>query len=359
LYIGVFKIKEMKIHKAILFMALATTFASCWKSKNDSESYFSVDKSKVKDQYTTKESILFGLKNLENKKIDSVVYYMDNKNIGSKKGIETFSISLKDEKFGDHSLKAIVYFEGVNQEISSKIEVISYVEPKLLKYTVVNIFPHDTATFTEGLEFYNGILYESSGLYKKSKLLKTDYKTGKILDFIKLDDKYFGEGITILKDKIYQLTWQEKTGFIYDAKTFKLEKTFKYDGDQEGWGMTNDGTYIYHNDSTESIWRMNPDTQKMIDKIKVYSSDAKVIKLNELEWIDGKIYSNIWQKDAIVVINSSNGAVEGILNFADLRAKYKIPVDDVLNGIAYNSKTKTIFVTGKNWNKMFEIKVSE
>jgi glutaminyl-peptide cyclotransferase len=340
-------------------MVLATTFAGCWKSKNDSESYFSVDKTKVKDQYTIKENLLFCLKNPENKKIDSVVYYMNDKNIGSKKGIEPFSISLKDEEFGDHSLKAIVYFDGENQEISSTFEVISDIQPKLLSYKVLNIFPHDKTTFTEGLEFYNGILYESSGLKGKSKLLKTDYKTGEILDFIKLEDQYFGEGITILKDKIYQLTWQEKTGFIYDAKTFKLEKTFKYDGDQEGWGMTNDGTNIYHNDSTECIWKMNPDTQKMIDKIKVYSRDAKVIRLNELEWIDGKMYSNIWQKDAIVVINPSNGAVEGILNFADLRAKYKIPVEDVLNGIAYNSKTKTIFVTGKNWDKMFEIKVSE
>ncbi len=340
-------------------MVLAIVLASCWNSKSGSESYFSVDKSKVKDQYTTKENLLFSLKNSENKKIDSVVYYMNDKNIGSKKGIESFSISLKNEKFGDFNLKAIVYFEGQNQEISLKVEIISDIQPKLLKYEVINIFPHDTATFTEGLEFYNGVLYESSGLYKKSKLLKTDYKTGKILDFIKLDNQYFGEGITILKDKIYQLTWQEKTGFIYDAKTFKLEKTFKYNGDQEGWGMTNDGVNIYHNDSTESIWRMNPDTQKMIDKIKVYSGEAKVIKLNELEWINGKMYSNIWQKDAIVVINPSNGSVEGILNFADLRAKYKIPVDNVLNGIAYNSKTKTIFITGKNWDKMFEIKVSE
>jgi glutaminyl-peptide cyclotransferase len=349
----------MKTYKTLIVIILAITIVSCWNSKSNVESYFSVDKSKVKDQYTNKENVLFALKNLENKKIDSVVYYMNDKNIGSKKGIEPYSISLKEEKFGDQSLKAIVYFDGENQEISSKIEIISDVEPKLLKYTIINTYPHDKTTFTEGLEFYNGVLYESAGQYKESKLLKTDYKTGKILDFIKLDDKYFGEGITILKDKIYQLTWREKTGFIYDAKTFKLEKTFKYDGDQEGWGMANDGTNVYHNDSTECIWRMNPETQKMIDKIKVYSSDAKVIRLNELEWIEGKMYSNIWQKDAIVVLNPSTGAVEGILNFADLRAKYKIPIDDVLNGIAYNPKTKTIFVTGKNWDKMFEIKVSE
>ncbi len=349
----------MKIYKSLLIIILSNIIVSCWNSKKDSESYFSIDKSKFKEQYTTKESVLFGLKNPENKKIDSIVYYMNDKNIGSKKEIEPFSISLKEEKFGDQSLKAIVYFEGENQEISSKIEIISDVEPKLLKYTVLNIFPHDKTTFTEGLEFYNDTLYESAGQYNESKLLRTDYKTGKILKFIKLDDKYFGEGITILNDKIYQLTWQENTGFVYNAKTFKLEKTFQYDQKIEGWGMTNDGTNIYHNDGTECIWRMNPENQKLIDKIKVYSGGSKVIKLNELEWINGKLYSNIWQKDAVVIINPTNGAIENIINFADLRAKYKIPVDNVLNGIAYNPKTKTIFVTGKNWDKMFEIKVSE
>jgi glutamine cyclotransferase len=196
-------------------------------------------------------------------------------------------------------------------------------------------------------------------LYKSSKLLKTDYKTGKIYKSLKLDDRYFGEGITIINNKIYQLTWQEKTGFIYNASTWKLEKTFTYDKDIEGWGMTNDGKYIYQTDKTEKIWKMDPDTQKMVDYVNVYSGDSKIPSINELEWINGKIYCNVWQKDAIAIVNPNTGAVEEILDMSGLRKLIQHPKAEVLNGIAYNPKTKTIFVTGKNWDKMFEIKVSE
>jgi glutamine cyclotransferase len=221
------------------------------------------------------------------------------------------------------------------------------------------MYPHDTASFTEGLEFHKDTLYESIGLYGKSKLLKTDYKTGKIYKNLKLDDKYFGEGITFLNNKIYQLTWQEKTGFIYNADTWKLEKTFAYDKEIEGWGMTNDGKYIYQTDKTEKIWKMDPNTQKMIDYINVYSGDSKIKAVNELEWINGKIYTNVWEKEAIAVVNPESGAVEGILDMSGLRKFINAKPTDFLNGIAYNPKTKTIFVTGKNWDKMFEITVSE
>jgi glutamine cyclotransferase len=139
----------------------------------------------------------------------------------------------------------------------------------------------------------------------------------------------------------------------------KLEKTFSYDKPIEGWGMTNDGKYIYQSDGTEKIWKMDPATQKMIDYVNVYSKSSKIKSVNELEYISGKIYGNIWQKDAIAIINPENGKVEGILNLADLRKLVKNKTAEVLNGIAYNPKTKTIFVTGKNWDKLFEISVSE
>jgi glutamine cyclotransferase len=155
------------------------------------------------------------------------------------------------------------------------------------------------------------------------------------------------------------LTWQNKTGFIYNANTWKLEKTFTYEKDIEGWGITNDGKNIYQSDGTEKIWTMNPANQKMIDHINVYSADAKIKSINELEWINGKIYANIYQKDAIAVVNPATGAVEGILDFSALRKSIQFPQAEVLNGIAYNPKTKTIFVTGKQWEKMFEIRVSE
>ncbi|MBC7642423.1 MAG: glutaminyl-peptide cyclotransferase [Flavobacterium sp.] len=349
----------MKKYNLLYVIALNLILVNCGGKKKVESSFFTFDESVIKAQYLDNETLNIALVNTENKKIDSVAYFFNDKNIGTKNGLEKILVDLKTEKCGEKNLKAIVYFEGEKQEIKYTIEVVSDIQPKLLDYKIVNIYPHDTLSFTEGLEFYRDTLYESSGLYKKSKLLKTDYKTGKILKSIQLEDQYFGEGITILNNKIYQLTWREKTGFVYNVNNFKLEKTFTYDKGIEGWGLTNDGKNLYQNDSTERIWKMNPENLKMIDNINVYTGNQKVVKLNELEWIIGKIYSNIWQKDAIAIINPENGKVESILNLADLRKNIKNRDAEVLNGIAYNPKTKTIFVTGKFWDKMFEIKVFE
>jgi glutamine cyclotransferase len=228
-----------------------------------------------------------------------------------------------------------------------------------LNYKIVTTYPHDTSSFTEGLEFFRDTLYEGTGLRGFSKLLKTDYKTGKIFKSLKLEDQDFGEGITFINNQLFQLTWEEKKGFIYNAATWKVEKTFAYDKPIEGWGMTNDGKVIYQSDGTEKIWTMNPATQKMIDYVNIYSGSSKIKSINELEYINGKIYCNIWQKDAIAVVNPKNGKVEGIINLAGLRKFIKHSEAEVLNGIAYNPKTKTIFVTGKKWEKLFEITVSE
>nr|WP_314897798.1 glutaminyl-peptide cyclotransferase [uncultured Flavobacterium sp.] len=349
----------MRNYNFLSFILLGITLASCNDTKKGENTVFTFDISNFKEQYQPQEAIELGISNLNSKAVDSIIYYINDKKIASKKGLDKLTFELKDQKLGYQNLKALVYYEGDNSEATARVELVSNVQPKLLKYTIINTFPHDTASFTQGLEFYKDTLYESIGLYKKSKLLKTDYKTGKIYKNLKLDDKYFGEGITFLNNKIYQLTWTEKTGFIYNADTWKLEKTFAYDKDIEGWGMTNDGKYIYQTDKTEKIWKMDPQTQKMIDYINVYSGNSKIKAVNELEWINGKIYTNVWQKDAIAVVNPINGAVEGILDMSGLRKLINVTSEDYLNGIAYNPKTKTIFVTGKNWDKMFEITVSE
>ncbi len=349
----------MKKHNLISILLLSTLFIGCNGSKSATEKYFSFDESKFKSEYNNDDSLSLRLLNVENKKIDSIVYFVNDKNIGSIMSLENLIFSLKDQKLGYQNLKALVYFEGENQEITSRIELVSNVTPKLLNYKIVNTFPHDTSSFTEGLEFFRDTLYEGTGLRGFSKLLKTDYKTGKILKSLKLDDKDFGEGITFINNKIFQLTWEEKKGFIYNVATWKVEKTFAYDKPIEGWGMTNDGKVIYQSDGTEKIWTMNPANQKMIDYVNVYSGSSKIKSVNELEYIDGKIYCNIWQKDAIAIINPLNGKVEGIINLAGLRKFIKYSEAEVLNGIAYNPKTKTIFVTGKKWEKLFEISVTE
>ena len=348
----------MKKYNLLLVILLALIVASCGSSKKDNENLFSFDTAAFKEVYQPNEMAILSVLNPQNKKIDSIIYYANDLKIGSKKDNEKISLSLSDKKLGYQNIKALVYFEGENVETTARIEVVSSIEPKLFNYTIVNTFPHDTLAFTEGFEFYRDTLIESTGQKGASHFRKYDYKTGKVHKQVNMDSQYFGEGITVINNKIYQLTWQSNVGFIYDANTLKQIKSFPYDKPIEGWGMTNDGKHIYQSDGTEKIWKMNPETQKMEDYINVYTNTNKIKSINELEWIDGKIYGNIWQKDAIAVINPITGAVEGVLNLAGLRSKIKFAGAEVLNGIAYNPKTKTIFVTGKNWDKMFEIRVN-
>lgn len=349
----------MKKHNLLIAILLGISLIGCGDTKKGENSLFTIDDSAFPAHFTAPESVSIGILNPKAKEIDSITYFVNDKKVGSTKGSEKFNFALKDQKLGYQFLKATAYFGSDSSDATKRIELVSNVTPKLLNYKILNTYPHDTASFTEGLEFYNDTLYESTGQKGTSYFRKYDYKTGKVYKQIDLDSMYFGEGITFINGKLYQLTWQEKTGFIYDAKTLKLEKKFTYEKDIEGWGMTNDGTYIYQTDKTEKIWKMDPKTQKMIDYINVYSGSSKVKAINELEWINGKIYTNVFEKDAIAVVNPNNGAVEGILDMSGLRKLVNVTAEDFLNGIAYNPKTKTIFVTGKNWNKMFEITVSE
>ena len=350
----------MKKYNAFAFISLSILI-SAWSCGKGDKKYFSFDKSALDQQYEPQEMAAISIVNPEGKAIDSVVYYLNDKNIGSKKGVEKLQIDLKDKKLGYQNLKALVYFDGsaTAEEVEGRIEVISAVKPKIFKYTVVNTYPHDEKAFTEGLEFFRDTLLESTGQKGASYFRKLNYKTGFVIKQVNMEPQYFGEGITVINDKIFQLTWQDMTGFIYNANTLKQEKTFQYDKKIEGWGMTNDGKNIYHSDGTETIWTMNPETQKITDYIKVYTGSDKVKSINELEWIEGKIYGNIWQKDAVAVINPMTGSVEGVLDLSALRKEVKSKDAEVLNGIAYNPKTKTVFVTGKYWDKLFEIRVSE
>ncbi|UPZ15254.1 glutaminyl-peptide cyclotransferase [Flavobacterium humidisoli] len=349
----------MKKYNFLAVILLGITLVGCGEKNKGENSLFTIDDSAFPAHLTQKEALNIGILNPKSKEIDSVAYFVNDQRVGGTKGAANFRFELIDQKLGYQYLKAKVYFDGDSSDATARIEVVSDIEPKLLKYKVVNTFPHDTTAFTEGLEFHDGRLFESTGQKGDSYFREVDYKTGKVIKQVDLGKEYFGEGITFFGDKLYQLTWQEKTGYIYDAKTLKLEKTFKYDKDIEGWGMTHDDKYIYHSDGTEKIWRMDPATQKLIDYINVYSGNSKIKAINELELINGKFYANVWQKDAIAVVNPESGAVERILNLSDLRKSLKAKNAEVLNGIAYNPATKTIFVTGKYWDKMFEITVSE
>ena len=238
--------------------------------------------------------------------------------------------------------------------------LLNNVAPKIYDYEIINEFSRSKNSYTQGLEFYNDTLYESLGRYGQSKLVKVEFNTGKKLKEIKLPSEYFAEGITILNDKIFQLTWKEKVGFVYDIDNFNRINTFEYKNSIEGWGICNDGNKLYKSDGTDKIWILNPENQKEESYIEIYTNKNKVVGLNELEWIDGKIYANRYLFDGIAIINPKNGAIEGVINLSSLKSRVTQHEKlDVINGIAYNKKRNSIFVTGKMWDKLFEIRIKD
>ncbi|HEY0434632.1 MAG TPA: glutaminyl-peptide cyclotransferase, partial [Chitinophagaceae bacterium] len=232
--------------------------------------------------------------------------------------------------------------------------------PKILSTSIVGTFPHDTSLFTEGLQIYKGDLFESSGdpdYTGKSKLMRKDLATGKVKKEIMLDKKYFGEGIVILHDTIYQLTYKEKTVFLYNMD-FKLLKQIPLVTETgQGWGMTTDGTSLILDDGSGNLYYFEPGTFKLLKKIAVTDGGALSYNLNELEYIDGYIYANQWQQPYILKIDAANGQVIAKADLTDIwnRIQQKNPAADVLNGIAYDSTTKKIYVTGKKWPDLYEV----
>jgi glutamine cyclotransferase len=231
-------------------------------------------------------------------------------------------------------------------------------------YEVVKVYPHDPRAFTQGLVYHNGYLYEGTGGRKDddfhSSLRKVELETGKVVQKIDLPGEYFGEGIAILNDKIYQLTWQENTAFVYDLETFKLLKKFSYSG--EGWGLTTDGIYLFMSDGTHIIRVVDPEKFETIRTIAIFDEKGSpIMRLNELEYVKGEIWANVWEKTHIVRIDPNSGKLLGRIDLTKL--VYEITKEDekadVLNGIAYDSANDRIFITGKKWKKLFEIKLKE
>ncbi|MBX3010360.1 MAG: glutaminyl-peptide cyclotransferase [Caldilineaceae bacterium] len=228
--------------------------------------------------------------------------------------------------------------------------------PRRYTYEVVQSFPHDPQAFTQGLLFDEGLLYEGTGLYGRSSLRRVDLTSGTVLTTVTLPERFFGEGITIVGDQLYQLTWREQTGFIYDKTTFKLLQEFTYP--TEGWGITFDGTRLIMSDGTARLYFWDPVTLADVGFLDVYDDQGPVTQLNELEYIEGEIFANIWQTDRIARIDPSSGAVVGWIDLTGLLPEAERTVaTDVLNGIAYLPAEKQLFVTGKLWPRLFEIRL--
>lgn len=225
-------------------------------------------------------------------------------------------------------------------------------------YETVNTWPHDPGAFTQGLQFYNGELYESTGLNGRSSLRRVELKTGKVLQKIDIENQYFAEGMTILGDKIYQLTYQTHIGFIYDLKSFAKLGSWHYEG--EGWGLTTDGRELIMTNGSNKINFLDPNTLSITRTLEVFDEGMPVENLNELEYIKGEIYANIWYTDSVIRIDPATGKVNGWINLSGLlMPQERTEKVDVLNGIAYDEKGDRIFVTGKLWPKLFEIKIKK
>lgn len=343
----------MALHKALTIILLGFIIISCGSNAEQKAKDLNLSTNAKNGNLTLGEPLKFSLQNSKNHEITSISYTLNGKPVE-----ENTPIAIS--KVGKQTLEATVFFGDQSANIKTHVTVLNSEAPKYYKFNILNTYPHDITSYTQGLEFHNGELYESTGQYGQSKLRKVDYKTGEILKNIDLDKAYFGEGLTILNNKIYQLTWRRGVGFVYDINTFEKTSSFKYGKSKEGWGLCNNGKELYKTDGTEDIWILNPETLTEEDFLQVFTNKSGIGQLNELEWINGKIYANIYQRNGVAIINPKTGGVEAVIDFTPLKNEVtQHPKLDVLNGIAYNPETNTIFVTGKNWDKLFEIQLIE
>lgn len=243
--------------------------------------------------------------------------------------------------------------------VPSAAPLAAVAQPVIYGYQVLNVFPHDPTAFTQGLVYQDGIFYEGTGLRGQSTLRQVDPATGQVLQGARLPDQYFGEGIALLGNRLYQLTWQENIGFIYDRESLELLGTWIYAG--EGWGLTSDGQRLIMSDGSHELRFLDPATMQELSRVAVLDGDGlPVTRLNELEWVEGEVWANVWQTDRIARIDPASGRLLGWIDLTGLlpaedRAAQRV---DVLNGIAYDAAGGRLFVTGKWWPKLFEIQVT-
>lgn len=293
------------------------------------------------------------------KGLDSIQYLIDGTNLGSVKNSGVlFPISTDNIKMGENYVQAIAFFKENRKEYTTAgLKIVASAPPALYRYNIINTYPHDKKAFTQGLIYEDGYLFEGTGEYGESTLRKVNLTTGKMVLTYYLPSEVFGEGVTSFDDKLIQITWKERTAFIFDKATFKLINKLKYSM-KEGWGITYDGKNLIMSDGSAYLYFLNKDDLTQIGQIEVCDDQGPVEKLNELEFIDGEVWANVWYSDYILRINPRNGEVKGKIDLSGLIKPYdKNQNADVLNGIAFDQKSKRIWVTGKNWPKLFEISV--
>jgi glutaminyl-peptide cyclotransferase len=288
--------------------------------------------------------------------IDSISLFADGKIRTVVQKRLDFTWDSKDSRVGKIPLRVQVFYsDGTIDMMQVLIIMKSDVKPVNYTYEVVNSFPHDINAYTQGLVYDNGFLYESTGQYGESSLRKVKTETGEVIRNIALDRELFGEGLCLFEDRLYQITWKNKVGFVYDKESMRVLNKIYYQ--TEGWGLTTDGKKLIMSDGSQFIYFLDPVYFTETGRIEVYDENGPVANLNELEMIDGKVYANIFGTDEIVIFSPTTGKVYGYIDLSGiLPARYHHRRLDVLNGIAYDSDNDRLFVTGKYWPRLFEIR---
>ena len=287
---------------------------------------------------------------------DSVRFLVDGKPVTGYIQDAKYQLDTKNLRVGGVRLSAEAVYGGSTEYLSASINLKSDVVPERLRYKVVNRFPHDRNAYTQGLVYDNGIMYESTGLTRKSSLREVKFETGDIVKSIALNDAYFGEGLAIDGDRLIQITWKNHKGFVYDKNSF--QQLHEFEVSTEGWGLVLYKDTLLLTDGTENLYFVDKNSFSTTKIIQVYDNNAPVKKLNELEIIDGLLYANIYQTDLVAVIDINTGKVLKYIDFAGLLPSNAADDDtDVLNGIAYDEAGKRFFITGKNWPYLFQVEI--
>lgn len=351
---------KLKIFSFLIISFLFVSALSCNdSSKRSRKPIAKISITSDKKTITSGDSVTIHISvKVKDGELEKSNLFMNNELIKTSKEAE-FDHRMELTATGKHQIKIVsIKTDGVEGVNFQSLEVVSDIQPEMLTYEVVRSYPHNTEHFTQGLEFHDGVLYESTGENGKSGIFKIDIETGKVLKSVALENEYFGEGISIMDDKIYQLTYKSQIGFVYDLNSFARIDSFTYQTPQ-GWGLTNDGHYLIKTDGTEFMHFIDPSDMQVVKKVPVYDRQGPVQYLNELEYYNGYVYANIWTTNNAVKIDPETGKVVSKINFEGLLPVIYDPEKpvDVLNGIAINGENGKMYVTGKLWPKLFEVKL--
>ena len=355
------------LRSSITVVSILMLFAFSCKTKNEkivyengkevkSISLIKFDSPSSGKKYTVGENVNLLIKLRDEKVVpDSIILFVNYQKIGKMNGL-SYNLNTSGLKLGSLNIRATGWKDSLCQSVSISINLKSNVAPKNFSYKVIKTYNHDPEAYTQGLFYKDGFLYEGTGRNGYSSIRKVELETGKILQSVNLDDKHFGEGITLFNNKIYQLTWTSGVGFEYDFNTFKQLRTFSFT--TQGWGLTTNGKDLIMSDGSNVIHYMEPDNFGELRRIEVCDDKGPVDQLNELEYINGEIYANVYQTDKVVIIDPETGMVKANIDFKGLlKDTDRTNEVDVLNGIAWDEVSKRLFVTGKLWPKLYQVEL--